>query len=341
MIITRTPFRISFVGGGTDFPSFFTEHGGCTLLTTIDKYCYVLVHPCNPCFKYNFKASYAITETVMEISELQHPIIRETLRYLNIDQGIEINYVSDLPGRAGLGTSSSFTVGLLNALHCMKNEKTTRLQLADEAIHVERELVGDPGGHQDQYAAAVGGLIRLDFTAKGVQETPVHISSDRVRQFNDYVMLFYLGLERSANKTRVRSANKILERQEKRKEANLPYLLRMKTLVDEAQGILESDEDFSEFGRVLHEAWSLKKQLSEHISNPMINDAYDAALEAGALGGKLLGAGGGGFLMLIAGPDIHAKISERLSKLRQVAFSFESAGSSVILQQSIKQVLPR
>lgn len=324
MIITRTPFRVSFAGGGTDFPSFYKEHGGSVISTSIDKYAYVLVHPCNPCFDYNFKASYSEVETVKMASEFKHPLVRHALLFMNFDKRLEINHVSDLPGRTGLGTSSSFTVGLLLALSCFRGEISSPSQLARDAIYIERECAHDPGGHQDQYAAAFGGLNRIDFSSEDVTVTPLNLTTERRQEFHSYLMLFFLGFERSSNE--------ILRRQEKKRADNTPGLLRLKKLVDNAQGLLLSKDSFGAFGALLHEAWCLKKTFSEQISNPFVDEVYENALSAGASGGKVLGAGGNGFLMLVAEPSRHAQIEERLRKLRRLSFDFDTTGSSVILK---------
>lgn len=322
MIISRTPFRISFFGGGTDYPGFYNEHGGCTLSTSINQYCYVLIHPISHCFKYNFKASYAKTETTDKVSEFRHPLIRETLLYMEITDGLEVDHVSDLPGRTGLGSSSSFTVALLNALYCIKGEKASALKLADTAIHIERDLVGDPGGHQDQFAAAFGGLNRIDYTRNNIQVAKLNLSNGRLEDLQNHLMLFYLGL--------ARSSNPILKDQEQRTDKNLQALLAMKEIADQACNILTSDQDLKAFGKLLNETWKLKKSLSARISNPTVDQAYSAALKAGAWGGKLLGAGGGGFLMFLAEPGNHPKIVKALSELHQVPVAFESVGATIL-----------
>lgn len=323
MIITQTPFRISFIGGGTDFPGFYREHGGAVISTSIDKYAYVLTHASNPCFNYKFKASYAQIETVQTPDEFQHPIIRETLRFLNITDGLEINHVSDFPGRTGLGTSSAFTVGLLSALHCLAGKHTEPRSLAEEAVHVEREMVGDPGGHQDQYAVAVGGFNRIDFSRKGVTIKKLPINKDRLKNLGHHLILFFLGLERFSGD--------ILEEQQNRHNDNKPGLCRLLSLVDSAESTLCSTDDIKCFGRIMDEAWSLKKTFASAISNNGIDEIYTQALSAGAWGGKLLGAGGAGFMLLVADPANHPAIEKRLSKLIKVPFKFEKSGSRIIL----------
>ena len=323
MIISRTPFRVSFFGGGTDFPEFYEEHGGSVLLTTIDKYCYISLHALSPFFKHKFRASYAKTESVIEPSEFQHPLIRETLLLLNVKQGLEISHVADLPGRTGLGSSSSFTVGLLHALHAFHGRRTTAEDLAREAIIIERERIGDAGGHQDQYAAAYGGGIRLDFSAgRKISVQPLAIGTTRLSELERHLLLFYTGLEQSAEE--------ILTEQRQRTRANTGALLQMKAMVGTAETILTRIQPLQEFGQLLHEEWILKKRLSCGISNTTVDQAYEAARRAGAWGGKLLGAGGRGFLLFFAAPECHARIRASLSSLQEVTFACTPAGSEII-----------
>jgi D-glycero-alpha-D-manno-heptose-7-phosphate kinase len=325
MIIARTPFRISFFGGGTDFPEFYREHGGSTLLTTIDKYSYISIHRISQFFDFKYRASYAKTEPVQHPSQFQHPLIRECLLHLNVNEGLEISHVSDLPGRSGLGTSSSFTVGLLLALHTLHEDRVTAADLAREAIIVERERVKDAGGHQDQYAAAYGGFIRLNFSGdQNVNVQQLNISMERIRELESRLLLFYTGVEKSAEET-------VCE-QKKRTAQNIPALKEMLAMVDDAEMILTDSKELDDFGRLLHSSWMLKKSLSKGISNSDIDRLYEAARSAGALGGKLLGAGGRGFLLVYAQPDCHAGIRSKLSHLREVDFAFSPRGSEVIFQ---------
>lgn len=322
MIIAQTPFRISFFGGGTDYPGFFQTHGGCTLSTTVNQYAYILTHPVSECFGYKLKASYAQTETVETLEQIQHPLIRETLRHLGLHTGVEVDHVADLPGRTGLGASSSFTLGLLNALHTMRGETPSRDQLAREAIHIERTLVGDPGGWQDQYAAAFGGLNRIDYTADGVRVTPLQLAAGRMEALESHLIVFYLGM--------VRSSNPILKEQEKRTGNNTAALLRLKDMTAQAQQILQSAADLRDFGALLDDAWRLKQTLAPDISNNTIDAAYETARQAGALGGKILGAGGGGFLLVFAEPRFHPQIIARLDQLHRVPLRFETGGARIL-----------
>ncbi len=324
MIISRTPFRVSFFGGGTDFPDYYREHGGAVLSTAINKYCYLSVHSLGPFFKHRLRVSYAQTETVANPREIKHPLVRECLTLLNLDAGMEINHVADLPGRTGLGSSSSFTVGLLNALHAFRNENADAARLAQEAITVERERVGDAGGHQDQYAAAFGGLHRYTFSADGITATPVAIDPKRKAALSDRLLLFFTGVESSAET--------ILQEQQKNTARNLASLREMRAMVDHAEKLLVGNEDLDSFGRLLHASWMHKRSLSSGISNTAIDDAYDAAMRAGAIGGKLLGAGGRGFLLLYARPSDQAKLREAMKGLTEIPFEFSDEGSRIIFR---------
>ncbi len=326
MIISRTPFRVSFFGGGTDFPDYYREHGGAVLATSINKFCYLSVHSLGPFFKHRLRVSYAQTETVSHPHEIRHPLVRECLGLLGLDAGMEINHVADLPGRTGLGSSSSFTVGLLNALHAFRGETANADQLAQEAIAVERERVGDAGGHQDQYAAAFGGLCRFEFTAGGITAHPLRVEAARKQALSDRLLLFFTGVESSAEQ--------ILQEQQKNTARNLPALREMRAMVDLAERILTGTDELDSFGRLLHAAWMHKRSLSSGISNAAIDDAYDAALRAGALGGKLLGAGGRGFLLLYADPSQHAALRAALSRLTEIPFQFSETGSQIIFRST-------
>lgn len=322
MIISRTPFRISFFGGGTDFPEFFNEHGGAVLATTVNKFCYITIHRLAPFFKYRFKANYARMEAVQQPSEFEHPLVRECLLFMDVRDGMEIAHTSDLPGRTGLGTSSSFTVGLLHVLHALRGEVASSEQLAREAIVIERERVADPGGHQDQYAAAFGGLMRVNFSTMGTAVQRLELSADRIAELQSHLLLFYTGMEQSADH--------ILNEQRSKVKKNTSALIEMLGMVDQAQQILCSNDSLTAFGDLLHESWMRKKSLSSGISNSFVDEAYEAACAAGACGGKLLGAGGRGFLLVLAPPPAHQAIRNRLGKLAEVSFGFTSEGSRII-----------
>ena len=325
MIISRTPFRISFFGGGTDFPAFFRQHGGAVLAATIDRYCYLSVHRLAPLFKHRFRASYSRTESVLQPDEFQHPLIRETLRLLDQREGIEIAHTADLPGQTGLGSSSAFTVGLLNAVQAFNGRLRTPAELARQAIEVERERVGDAGGWQDQYEAAYGGFRRFDFAPDdSVQVRHVALSAARLHALEQSLMLFYMGSESSAAA--------VLQDQERRAGENQAALLALRRMVDQAEDLLTGARPLAEFGDLLHEAWQLKRSLSAGISTPAIDQAYAAARAGGARGGKLLGAGGRGFLCLFAEPENQTAVRAALRDLAEVRFRFGSEGSRIIFK---------
>jgi D-glycero-alpha-D-manno-heptose-7-phosphate kinase len=323
MIISRTPFRVSFFGGGTDFPGYYREHGGAVIATALDRCCYLSLHSLGPFFKYRIKANYSITEAVDRPEDIAHPLIRESLILLNCRDSLEIGHIADLPGRTGIGSSSSFTVGLLHALHRLRGHRPTPEQLAREAITIERERVGDTGGHQDQYAAAYGGFNRFDFNRDGtVTVTPFDLPAERMTSLQQRLMMFYTGVERSAES--------ILSEQQGRMKSNLDALHAMRAMVDEADALLRGASDLDAFGLLLHEAWRRKKSLASGISNSVIDAAYETARHAGAVGGKLLGAGGRGFLLLYAAPDRQAAIRAALPGMAEVDVAFSPTGSEII-----------
>ncbi|MCP5488206.1 MAG: kinase [Verrucomicrobia bacterium] len=327
MIISRTPFRVSFFGGGTDFPDFYEEHGGVALATTIDRYCYVSLHKLSPFFKHRYRASYARTESVVHPKEFEHPLVRECLLHHKTDFGLEISHISDLPGRTGLGTSSAFTVGLLHALKGFFRERVTAEDLAREAIHIERERVKDAGGHQDQYAVAYGGFLRLDFQpGRRVQVNRLPLSADRLTYFESHILMFSTGLEQSAEE--------LLLEQTRNIGRNEGSLLEMKAMAYEAENMLVSGQDLDAFGRLIHESWLRKRSLSSGISNTTLDEYYDAARRAGAVGGKLLGAGGRGFLLLWVPPERHAAVRSTFGELQEISFRCCHHGSQIIFQDS-------
>lgn len=327
MVITRTPFRISFFGGGTDFPEFYREHGGKVLCTSINRYCYMTVHEINPHFFYRYRASYFKSETVNHPREFSHPLIRECLLHAKPGVGLEITHISDLPSRTGLGTSSSFTVGLLHALYTIKGDRFTPEDLARSAIHIERTRVGDAGGRQDQYAAAYGGLLRITFTNSDnvdIERRP--LTCKRLKLLENNLLMFFTGTEQSAEL--------VLQEQKKKTGQNISMLKDMMSMVDEADRILMSSGSLHGFGKLLHEAWMIKKRLAEGISNDRIDRLYKIALRCGALGGKILGAGGRGFLLVFAPPDAHKRLRAGLRQLTEVPFRFSMEGSQVIFKSS-------
>lgn len=322
MIITKTPFRISFFGGGTDMEEFFREYGGSVLSTTFDKYCYVNVRHLPRFFDYRNQISYSRIEKVKDTDEIQHPAVREAMKYLDMHELI-ITYDADLPARTGLGTSSSFAVGMLNAFYALKGKYVGNKKLADDAIYLERVLCNEAGGWQDQIAAAFGGLNRINFSADGYTVSPIIISPERKRKLNRNLMLFFTGISRFSAEIQNDVKKNIGD--------NKKRLLTMKSLVDDAEKVLV-DETISldEFGRLLDDTWKLKCQTGTQISTNDINMLYDKAIKAGALGGKLLGAGGGGFLLFYVPEHKRQSVEKALGSLLFVPFKFEDVGTEII-----------
>ena len=321
MIITRTPFRMSFFGGGTDLASFYEEYGGAVLSTTFDKYCYVNVRHLPPFFDYRTHLTYSQKETVNAVDEIHHPLIREAMRFLDIRE-IRLMYDADLPARTGLGTSSSFAVGMLNAFYALKGKQVDKKRLADEAIYLEREMCREAGGIQDQIAAAYGGLNRIDMDRHGYTVKPIVISNQRKRELNDRLMLFFTGFTRFSAEVQQKTSQSMPDK--------IKQLLRMKDMVNEAERILISKGSLEDFGLLLHESWQLKRGLSSGISTNAIDAVYQKAMQAGALGGKLLGAGGGGFLLFYVEPEKQPAVRKALRDLLYVPFLFENSGTTIV-----------
>ena len=321
MIITQTHFSMSFFGGGTDFPGFYREHGGAVLSTTFDKYCYVNVRHLPRFFDYTTELSYAKTERVTDVESIEHPAIREAMKMLDMHE-IRLTYEADLPARSGLGTSSSFAVGMLNAFYALKGKYADKRKLADDAIYLERVLCKESGGIQDQIAASFGGFNKISFNADGYTVSPVIISPERKLRLNDNLMLFFTGFSRFSSDIQVEA-----EKSLKSKEAQL---LEMLQLVDEAEQVLTSKTDLTEFGKLLDYTWKLKRGITSKVSTDSIDAIYDKAIKAGATGGKLLGAGGGGFLLFYVEADKQKNVHEALEDLLYVPFEFETAGTQVI-----------
>ena len=321
MIITQTPFRMSFFGGGTDFPDFYKEHGGAVISTTFDKYCYVNVRHLPRFFDYSTELSYAKIERVTEIDRIEHPAIREAMKDWDMHE-LRLTYEADLPARSGLGTSSSFAVGMLNAFYALKGKYADKKKLADDAIYLERVLCGESGGVQDQIAASYGGLNRINFNADGYEVNPVIISPERKMQLNRNLMLYFTGFSRFSSDIQ-KTTQKALADKEKQ-------LLEMLELVDEAEKILTSKTELAEFGRLLDYTWKLKRGISSGISTDSIDRLYEKGIEAGALGGKLLGAGGGGFLLFYVEEDKQEAVHKAMEELLYVPFEFENSGTRVI-----------
>lgn len=322
MIITKTPFRMSFFGGGTDMESFFKENGGSVLSTSFDKYCYVNVRHLPRFFDYSTELSYSKTERVTDIDAIEHPAIRNAMKMLDMHE-IRLTYEADLPARSGLGTSSSFAVGMLNAFYALKGKYASKKQLADEAIYLERVLCDEAGGWQDQIAASFGGFNRIDFNADGYSVHPIIISPERKKKLNDNLMMFFTGFTRFSSD--IQKANHLDD------ESKAKQLKQMLTLVDEAEGILtDQSKDLDDFGRLLDVTWKLKRQTGKSVSTSNIDDLYDKGIEAGALGGKLLGAGGGGFLVFYVQPENQMSVKEAMKDLLYIPFKFEDGGTQVI-----------
>ncbi len=326
MIITQTPFRMSFFGGGTDLPVFFNRHGGAVLSTTFDKYAYVTVRKLPPFFDYKTHVTYSKDEKVSENSQIAHPAIRNAMEWLGM-RDIRMTYEADLPARSGLGTSSSFAVGMLSAFYALKGQYADKTRLANDAIYLERELCREAGGLQDQIAASFGGFNRINFTQDGYSVNPVVISPERKAQLNDCLMLFFTGFSRFSFEIQRETE---VSAQDKTKE-----LQQMKELVDEAEKILyDRTVSLDEFGRLLDYTWRLKRGISSRVSTDSIDEQYERAMEAGALGGKLLGAGGGGFLLFYVPLERQAAVREALAGQMYVPFRFENEGTKIIYYKS-------
>lgn len=325
MIITRTPYRVSLFGGGTDYPPWYRRHGGAVLGMAIDKYCYISVRALPPFFEHKHRIVYSRIENVSEVAEIEHPSVRAVLQETGIAEGLEIHHDGDLPARSGLGSSSSFTVGLLNAVRALQGKMSTKRFLAEEAIRIEQEVIAENVGSQDQVWAAYGGFNRIDFNQDGsFAVAPVIVPKAREDQLLGRLMLFFTGFSRHASEIA------------KHKIANLDkkaaHLNRMQAMVDDAQQVLsDADADIADIGRMLHEGWRLKRDLAAEISTEAIDEIYQAGCDAGATGGKILGAGGGGFILFFVEPEKQQAVRERLFKLIEVQMDIDHTGSSIML----------
>lgn len=325
MIISRTPHRISFFGGGTDYPDYYLDHGGKVLGVAIDKYSYLNIRHLPQFFDYKHRIVYSKLENVNELDEIQHPSVRETLRYLQVQHGISIHHDGDIPARSGMGSSSAFTVGLLKSIMAMEGKILSKKDAALKAIHIEQNLIKENVGSQDQIFAAHGGLNVVEFLQSGdIVVNPVIIKPARMQMLEDSLLLFFTGISRFASD--------IAEEQIKNTQFNLPNLQLMKNLVDEAHEILVNpSKDLDDFGGLLNQTWQMKKKLSNKISNPIIDEMYDRAIKAGAIGGKLLGAGGGGFMVFYAHSDKHERIKRELKEFLAIPFKFDFDGSTIVV----------
>lgn len=327
MVITSTPLRISFFGGGTDYPVWYREHGGAVLSTAIDKRCYITCRRLPPFFEYHSRVSYSKVENVASNNAIQHPSVRACLQFLKFDEGMEIHHVADLPARTGLGTSSAFTVGLLLALYALKNQMRDKQTLAAEAIHVERDLLQEAVGSQDQVSAAHGGFNRINFHTDGsIEVNRILTDPNRIAELEQHLALYFTGFSRIASE--------IAQEQLKMTPHKTQELNNMLQLVHEAEAIVTNgNRELDEFGKLLHESWQIKRSLTQKISNSNIDEIYQAGLSAGALGGKLLGAGGGGFMLFYVPPERRDALRARLKKLLCVPFNFSNRGSHVVVYE--------
>jgi D-glycero-alpha-D-manno-heptose-7-phosphate kinase len=327
MIISRTPFRISFFGGGTDYPVWYRENGGAVLATTIDKYCYITCRYLPPFFEHKHRIVYSQTEHTRDVAEIRHPAVREALKFMGISEGMEIHHDGDLPARTGLGSSSAFTVGLLHALYSLKGIMPTKMQLARDSIHIEQEALKENVGSQDQVLAAFGGFNRIDFSNNNdIKVQPVTISPRRLARFVSHLMLFFTGFSRTASEI---AGEQIKQTPHKKNE-----LAEMYRMVDEGINIIGGGNDLDDFGKLLHQGWQLKRSLTDKISSPYTDFLYETAVKAGATGGKLLGAGGGGFILFFVKPELQDAVRKALGNLLYVPFRFENQGSQIIFYES-------
>ncbi len=323
MIITRAPYRISFFGGGTDHPVWYEKNGGAVLSASINKYCYITCRFLPPFFKHKHRIVYSEQENVNHINEIDHPSVRESIRFARIKEGLEIHHDGDLPAMSGLGSSSAFTVGLLHALYGLNGEIKNKRQLALAAIHVEQNMIKENVGSQDQTIAAFGGFNKIDFGGdQKINVTPITISAERLKEFQDHLLLFFTDFSRKASEV---EAEKLKNFKNKNNE-----LRTMSAMVEEGLDILKGRTNLNSFGKLLDEGWKLKRSLSPVVSTSKIDDIYTAGIKAGAIGGKILGAGGGGFMLLFAPPERHKKIKEKLKKFLNVPFKIEYSGSQII-----------
>lgn len=327
MIITRTPFRISFFGGGTDYPAWYRQYGGAVLATAIDKYCYITCRRLPPFFSHKHRIVYSQIENVDSNDQIQHPAVRAIFNWAKVKDGLEIHHDGDLPARSGLGSSSAFTVGLVHALQGLRGKMVSQESLARDAIHIEQNLIGENVGSQDQVTAAHGGFNKITFHRDdSFSVAPVIISTLRREQLNSHLLLFFTGFSRIADA--------IAESQIANFKKRVTELKAIGHMVDEAIAILtNSNIEISEIGKLLDQGWQFKRSLSERVTTPEIDVIYEEAKRAGAIGGKILGAGGGGFMLLFAKPEKHPAIKERLKNLVHVEFKFDESGSRVVLYQ--------
>ncbi|WKZ57789.1 MAG: kinase [Bdellovibrionota bacterium] len=327
MIISRTPYRISLFGGGTDFPSWYRRHGGAVIAATIDKYCYLSARYLPPFFDHKYRVVWSKIEYCKQVEEITHPAVRAVIQHLEMTRGLEISTVGDLPARSGMGSSSAFTVGLLKALHGLNGRMVHKYDLAMEAIHLEQNVLKEAVGSQDQVSAAYGGLNKIDFFPNGeISVVPVTVPPERIRELESHLMLFYTGIKRTSSEVTKKFVDDI--------QAKKRQLRIMRDLVEESLEILNSRHDITALGELLHEAWDTKRGFSTMVSNPEVDNIHASAIEAGAIGGKLTGAGGGGFLLLFVPPAKQKDVCAALKHFIHVPFRFEFSGSQIIFSDS-------
>ena len=329
MIITRTPYRVSFFGGGTDYHTWYQEHGAAVLATTINHYCYLQCRLLPPFFNHKSRVLWSRVEEVLSNTDIQHPSVRAVLEYLDLKEGVEISHQGDLPARSGLGSSSAFTVGLLHAVYALRGMISSKRELACEAIHVERGILKENVGVQDQIETAYGGLNKIIIQPDGnFNVSPLVLPHNRLHELQDHLLLFFTGVSRTASNI---AADKIKSIPNKKEE-----LHGIHRMVDEAIDILTNGSDINDFGKLLHESWRLKRQISASISPTFVDDIYEKALKAGATGGKLLGAGGGGFMLFFVKPELKPQVCDALKDLLLVPFEFESSGSQIVFYDNLR-----
>lgn len=323
MIVSKTPFRISFFGGGTDYPEWFTRHGGAVVSTAINKYCYISIRKLPPFFEYRHRVVYSRIELVRDIADIEHPVVRAVLTDKKIEDGTEIHHFGDLPARSGLGSSSSFTVGLLNAVHALRGRMVPKSTLAKEAIRVEHQLLKENVGWQDQVVAAYGGLNRIEFSQSGeFTVSPLIIRPRRARELENSIMLFFTGISRFSSEVAKELVDNLYDRTSE--------LDALRGMVDEGIAILQDESrTLAEFGRLMDESWKVKRRLAAGMSNSRIDEIYDAAIAAGASGGKLMGAGGGGFFVFIVDPERRQAVREKLKELIHVSCKLDHNGAEI------------
>ena len=326
MIIVRTPYRISFFGGGTDYPGWYREHGGAVLAVAINKHCYITCRRLPPFFEHRIRVVWSRIELCQTVDDIQHLAVREVLRHVGVEGGLEIHHDGDLPARSGTGSSSSFTVGMLHAAHGMLGHMPSKKQLADEAIYVEQEVIGETVGSQDQYLTAYGGLNYVTFaTNDEITVHPLVLSADRMSELSDHLMLFYTGIKRTASDVAKSYVDDIGSRARQ--------LRRIHAIADSALSVITGTDDIARFGSLLHDSWQEKRSLSDLVTNSEVDEIYSAGMSAGAIGGKILGAGGGGFILFFVPPELHPRVKEKLATLIHVPFEFDHAGSQVVFYE--------